>query len=213
MSSSWRDLLTRGALVGACDELRTRRSRGIGSRRLLSVGSKESRWNCGGAKNAIAHVPASSEDTFKTRSLFGRFEGGDRWFAQQRETDVIPPVDQALTCHGIDLEMSLESGFRHFHALSIDVDHDESRRIFLDEGRQPSTSRARPDPVGPTQRRPRCRMLSTPEEGDDDARILVHQAPDRRFRREIRAKRGPRSRRSRPKSGRLRTKWGRRATL
>jgi len=32
--------------------------------------------------------------------------------------------------------MSLESGFRHFHALSIDVDHDESASDLLDESRQ-----------------------------------------------------------------------------
>jgi len=43
-------------------------------------------------RTRLAHVACVVEDTFKTRSLFGRFEGGDRWFAQQRETDVIPPL-------------------------------------------------------------------------------------------------------------------------
>ena len=77
--------------------------------------------------------------------------------------------------------MSLESGFRHFHALSIDVDHDESRRIFLDESRQLiDVGEAQYDD---DQTLFRGVVDEDVTEGgrDDGLESVVHQGPDRVF--------------------------------
>src|ERR1039457_6141034 len=76
-----------------------------------------------------AHVAGVIEDPLEVRSLFGRFERRDLRLAQQRETDIVPTVEQALARQWIDLEATLKAGVGNLDASSLDVHDDESSRV------------------------------------------------------------------------------------
>src|SRR5664280_2350045 len=62
-----------------------------------------------------------------------RFVRGDRRLALQRETDVVPAVEEPVARHGVEDEGSLPADLGHLDAQVVDVDHDERRRVVLHE--------------------------------------------------------------------------------